>query len=209
MQINGYQETIKKEQILEIYQKSSITGLESRGIKFYIIQGIEYATPQSVNSLLKMLEEPPLNTYAILTTRSLNLIIPTIKSRCQVFTLKSNLAPLNDIAAQYNLDSTQIALIKNVYYSYDELNDDLQSQSFFELYELGQSLVNNNGNLQVIKRLYDEFKKMDYKQIASLLKFLNYMSHGSPTILEIMENIKINPIKTLMFNKIISQFGNE
>ncbi|GHU31084.1 hypothetical protein FACS1894166_01890 [Bacilli bacterium] len=121
IKINGYEETIKKEQILDLFQKCSVSGLESRGIKFYIIKGVEYATQQSVNALLKILEEPPTNTYAILTTRSLNLVIPTIRSRCQVFTLKSNLDLLPSIASQYNLTSEQISLVKGVYYSYEQL----------------------------------------------------------------------------------------
>jgi DNA polymerase-3 subunit delta' len=156
-----------------------------------------------------MLEEPPVNTYAILTTRSINLVIPTIRSRCQTFTLRSNIAPLSMIASKYNLTNEQISLIKNVYYSYDELNHDLESESFFELYDLAHSIVNNNGDLQVIKDIHDEFKKMDYKQISALLKFLEHMCHGNQVILKIMENIKVNPIKTLMFNQIMEQFGKE
>jgi DNA polymerase-3 subunit delta' len=156
-----------------------------------------------------MLEEPPVNTYAILTTRSVNLVIPTIRSRCQTFTLRSNLSPLDVIATKYNLTNEQTSLIKNVYYSYDELNHDLESESFFELYKLASSIVNNNHDLQVIKGIHDEFKKMDYKQISALLKFLDYMNHGNQVILKIMENIKVNPIKTLMFNQIIELFGKE
>ena len=36
-----------------------------------------------MNSLLKFIEEPPKATYAILTTKNISKVIPTIRSRCQ------------------------------------------------------------------------------------------------------------------------------
>ena len=47
--------------------------------------------PQTSNKLLKILEEPPVNTYFILITSSIHAILPTIISRCQI----SNLSPIN------------------------------------------------------------------------------------------------------------------
>ena len=41
-------------------------------------------TLDATNSLLKFLEEPPANTYAILTTLNKFYILPTIISRCEV-----------------------------------------------------------------------------------------------------------------------------
>ncbi|GHU31080.1 hypothetical protein FACS1894166_01880 [Bacilli bacterium] len=83
----------------------------------------------------------------------------------------------------------------------------MQSKSFFDLYDLAHSIISGHDNLQTVKVLHDEFKKMDYKQISNLLKFLEHMSHGNQVILEIMKNIKVNPMKTLMFNQIMEQFN--
>ena len=49
--------------------------------------------PQTSNKLLKILEEPPVNTYFILITSSIQAILPTIISRCQI----SNLSPINKV----------------------------------------------------------------------------------------------------------------
>lgn len=50
--------------------------------KVFIIKGIDASTESAQNKLLKILEEPPQNVYFILTATSENLVLPTIKSRC-------------------------------------------------------------------------------------------------------------------------------
>lgn len=49
-----------------------------------ILSNIELMPEKTVNSFLKILEEPPDDLLFILTTDSLNTIIPTIISRCQI-----------------------------------------------------------------------------------------------------------------------------
>lgn len=43
---------------------------------------------EAANALLKVLEEPPSQTLFLLTTAQLNLILPTIQSRCQIIKLR-------------------------------------------------------------------------------------------------------------------------
>lgn len=52
------------------------------GAKTVRIEGASAMTPQAQNSLLKTLEEPPGNTYFLLTTVSFSQVLPTIRSRC-------------------------------------------------------------------------------------------------------------------------------
>ena len=52
--------------------------------KVGIIVSAEKMTLESQNALLKTLEEPPSNTFLILTTSRARKLIPTIISRCQV-----------------------------------------------------------------------------------------------------------------------------
>lgn len=52
--------------------------------RVFIVTDAEKMTEEAANSLLKVLEEPPLFSYVILVTHNPFLIIPTIKSRCQV-----------------------------------------------------------------------------------------------------------------------------
>ena len=72
------------------------TGLESRGLKFYLIKNVDNATTESLNSLLKFLEEPGNElTYAILTTNQIDKVLPTIISRCLKVTFHPY--PLNEL----------------------------------------------------------------------------------------------------------------
>lgn len=59
------------------------------GDRLIILRGMETATPEAANALLKLLEEPPANTYIILVTDNKDKLIPTIVSRCQIITDES------------------------------------------------------------------------------------------------------------------------
>ena len=50
--------------------------------KVFIIKDIDNSMDSAQNKLLKILEEPPENVYFILTCANSNLVLPTIKSRC-------------------------------------------------------------------------------------------------------------------------------
>ena len=51
--------------------------------KVFLISRCDMMNPQSANSLLKILEEPPKDSVIILTTSRLNSLLPTIIGRCQ------------------------------------------------------------------------------------------------------------------------------
>ncbi|MBN2015735.1 hypothetical protein JW766_02790 [Candidatus Dojkabacteria bacterium] len=76
--------TIKIEQIHEFIRKTQLKPFCSH-FKVGIIISSEKMTKESQNALLKTLEEPPKNTFLILTTSNIHKLIPTIISRCQVF----------------------------------------------------------------------------------------------------------------------------
>lgn len=79
--------SIKIEQIRSLRTEFSKSGVESRK-KLYIIIDAEKMTIPAANSLLKFLEEPNMETTAILVTDQLQMILPTIISRCQSITFK-------------------------------------------------------------------------------------------------------------------------
>ena len=79
--INEDETTIKIEQIRELTSKVIEQPIIS-GKKVYIINHADKMTVEAQNCLLKTLEEPPRFAVIILITSNLNLILPTIKSRC-------------------------------------------------------------------------------------------------------------------------------
>lgn len=87
IRFNGKENSIKKgniELIQDSFKKSSLEGKA----KIYIIENIEYATKEAMNTLLKMLEEPTEGIYAIFTANNASRVLPTILSRCQVIDIK-------------------------------------------------------------------------------------------------------------------------
>lgn len=66
-------------------------GQAERGRQVILIHQAELATREACSALLKVLEEPPRETTFILTAESIDLILPTIRSRCQ--TVKFNPVP--------------------------------------------------------------------------------------------------------------------
>ena len=81
--LNGEEESIKKDEVKDSVTMFQLTPLERKGIMVYVVHLIENMTPDGVNSLLKFLEEPTENTYAILTTQNEDKVLPTILSRCE------------------------------------------------------------------------------------------------------------------------------
>lgn len=79
--------SIKKQQIKDLQEEFSKTGVESKK-KFYTIVHADKMTTNAANSLLKFLEEPNSETIAILLTEQVQQILPTILSRCQTLSFK-------------------------------------------------------------------------------------------------------------------------
>jgi len=82
---------IKIEQIRRLKADSSLKIYEGRK-KVWIIDEAEKLTQEAANSLLKILEEPPLHLVIILITHIPRLLPPTIISRCRII----HFSPLRD-----------------------------------------------------------------------------------------------------------------
>jgi len=68
------------------------------GKKVALINQSDRMNNQATNALLKILEEPPSNCIIILSTNQPDLILPTVKSRCQLITLPE---PTKEQTAEY------------------------------------------------------------------------------------------------------------
>ena len=87
--IEGDNNLIKKEQIIKLEDDFKNTSL-LKNKRIYIIKESEKMNDSSSNTLLKFLEEPNDNIVAILLTKDRYKLLPTIISRCQIISLKSN-----------------------------------------------------------------------------------------------------------------------
>ncbi|ADE19550.1 DNA polymerase III subunit delta [Mycoplasma crocodyli] len=73
--------TIKKEDILEAFKNIDSTSQFDNKKKIIIIQNVDLATLNGINSILKIIEEPIQNSLILLTTSNISRVLPTIKSR--------------------------------------------------------------------------------------------------------------------------------
>ena len=83
MLIESQGETIKIETLPELQPILHLKPYEGQW-KVVIIDGAEHLNPASGNSMLKILEEPPVQTVFLLLTPHLESLLPTILSRCHI-----------------------------------------------------------------------------------------------------------------------------
>ena len=100
--IEGDNNLIKKEQIIKLEDDFKNTSL-LKNKRIYIIKESEKMNDSSSNTLLKFLEEPNDNIVAILLTKDRYKLLPTIISRCQIISLKSNNIVVDDSNMYLNL----------------------------------------------------------------------------------------------------------
>ena len=82
VEVGGERKLISVEQVREVVNAATMRPYEGHG-KVFIIDPADALSPGGSNAMLKTLEEPPRDTYFVLLTRSYDLLLPTIKSRCQ------------------------------------------------------------------------------------------------------------------------------
>lgn len=82
MELEADARDIKIDQTRILKQMAFLRPMSGRK-RVFIIEDADHMNPASANSLLKVLEEPPLFSHIILVTARPFLLLPTIVSRCQ------------------------------------------------------------------------------------------------------------------------------
>jgi len=130
--LDGTNQSIKKDDVLNLQEQFSKTALESYGKKFYILNAADNATTEALNSLLKFLEEPSgSDTYAILISEKPERLLETIISRCQTLTFRAQnrqeiIEELNDP----NLDPYEVHLVSQLVNDKEEMLGLLRSEEY-------------------------------------------------------------------------------
>ncbi|AKM52621.1 DNA polymerase III subunit delta' [Spiroplasma mirum] len=158
--------SIKKEEIQNIIEVFNYSALENKGVKIYIIKGGDLLTLEAANALLKFLEEPTDNTYAIILSNQRNRIIETIKSRCLNIILTNDFNAVKDESDDAKQKFVQ-AFFKNLVHQKN--NNYILIRQLFDYtpincYEYLSEIAN------VIKNNKWEQYNLDEKEILSLLK---------------------------------------
>ena len=164
-------DVISEKKTIDIFQiRNLISDLNKSNLnlkpRIILIDNIEFFNINSVNALLKILEEPPENTYFILINNN-KKILPTIKSRCLNFNIILN--NKNSVEISNNLFGSKILTL---------INNNLLDYYFTpgKVYDLLNFLDNNKidfENLSLKKILDLLIDKFYYKKDISA-KILTY-----------------------------------
>lgn len=101
--VGNKQGIIGIEEIKNLHKKMFLKAFNGKK-KVCILWGVEKMNPQASNSFLKILEEPPNNTYFFLIAENTELVLPTILSRCQQITL----GPINSEALRTTIPDNKL-----------------------------------------------------------------------------------------------------
>jgi DNA polymerase III delta prime subunit len=153
--------TIGIDSIRLLKQKCILKPSQSK-YRLIVIKEMEKATIQAQQAMLKILEEPPANTFIILTCTDTTVILSTILSRCEIISLSqenndSQLAQNGEIQTIYKV--CRMSKGQRIIFAADYAKDKQESILFL-----------NNVKRACENLLYQDNSLLTKKQIGSLLQ---------------------------------------
>ena len=186
---------INSEEISKLLNYMETKSLRDNGRRVYIIYGFERLTRDISNKILKFLEEPQENIYAILLTENFEKILPTIVSRCQVmnFTFPKNEDNLEKIELMKKFLSTIIVdKKKTIAYEYDYFSDSIANRiDFYENFEILEKIISETLNSKYQNNLESNYV-LDKLQDYSVTKIINMLNITNSLKCLIKNNINLN-----------------
>ena len=189
---------IKTERIRELVGQFSQSGIESQR-QVFIIEQADKMHLNAANSLLKVIEEPQSEVYIFFLTNDEDKILPTIRSRTQIFQFKKQEANLIFQLEKLGLVKKKARLLAQFSQSQIEAEKLLNQATFWTLVEESERLFSDilsrkrESYLQVAKlaSLADDKEKQD--QVLRILEVLagqEILRTGAQRILENLEEAR-------------------
>ncbi|MBF9683052.1 DNA polymerase III subunit delta' [Streptococcus pseudopneumoniae] len=175
--IKPVNQVIKTERIRELVGQFSQAGLESQQ-QVFIIEQADKMHPNAANSLLKVIEEPQSEVYIFFLTSDEEKMLPTIRSRTQIFHFKKQEEKLILLLEQMGLVKKKATLLAQFSQSRAEAEKLANQASFWTLVDESERLLTwlvakkKESYLQVAKlaSLADDKEKQD--QVLRILEVL-------------------------------------
>lgn len=192
---------INTEEINKLLNYMETKSLRDNGKRVYIIYGFERLSRDVSNKILKFLEEPSDNIYAILMTENIDKILSTIISRCQTMKLTFNIgkndntsifkmkAFLEDIFSKKN---NMIAYYND--YFYDIISNRLE---FFANFEVIEEIL-----CQVIKKKCGKEVNSNFSSII----LENHTLSSLVNILNVTNNLKVLIKNNINLNLLLDRY---
>ena len=175
--IKPVNQIIKTERTRELVGQFSQAGIESQQ-QVFIIEQAEKMHPNAANSLLKVIEEPQSEVHIFFLTSDEEKMLPTIRSRTQIFHFKKQEEKLILLLEQLGLVKKKATLLAQFSQSRSEGEKLANQASFWTLVDESERLLTwlvakkKESYLQVAKlaNLADDKEKQD--QVLRILEVL-------------------------------------
>lgn len=183
--INQDENAIKREDIDELIDSVYKKPYESNK-KVFIIKNAHEMTTQAANTLLKTLEEPSGDSVMILLTTNVNLLLPTIISRCQIIKFR-------------NISKETIKTYLREHFNTEEEIADLAANYSKGILNKAVNIINLSDNIlkerEEIIKVFDKIINIDSEIIYEVE---NYFEENKDNIDSIIEIIMVW-IRDIMF----------
>lgn len=133
-------QVIKTDTIRELMRDFSRSGFEGKS-QVFIIQDCEKMHVNAANSLLKFIEEPQSSSYMILLTSDENKVLPTIKSRTQIFRFSKNKPLLIEQAEKAGVLKTQAEILAELAKTPKHLDELMQDKKILDVIQTCERFV--------------------------------------------------------------------
>ena len=175
--IKPQNQVIKTERIRELVGQFSQSGIENQR-QVFIIEQAEKMHVNAANSLLKVIEEPQSEIYIFFLTDDEEQMLPTIRSRTQIFQFKKHVSTLMSKLEEVGLVKNKAKLLAQFSQSQAEADKLVHQAGFWTLVDESERLFSwllapkKESYLQVAKltTLADDKEKQD--QVLRILEVL-------------------------------------
>jgi len=174
--ISGEEESIKIEQIRSLKRETGYRIYEGRK-RVWIIEEAGKLSLEASNSLLKILEEPPPDTLFILIVQTMEDVLSTIRSRCQIirFSPLSSREVEKILREKFSLNAQNISLIGKL--SRGSMEEALLLAKEEEIFKKRDIILNNlRGNLTVeeimkISKEWVNYSSGEWERMLNIILF--------------------------------------
>ena len=175
--IKPQNQVIKTERIRELVSQFSQSGIENQR-QVFVIEQAEKMHVNAANSLLKVIEEPQSEIYIFFLTNDEEQMLPTIRSRTQIFQFKKQVSTLISQLEEAGLVKNKAKLLAQFSQSQVEADKLVHQAGFWTLVDESERLFSwllaskKESYLQVAKltNLADDKEKQD--QVLRILEVL-------------------------------------
>lgn len=131
---------IKTDQIRSLVKDFAQSGYEG-ACQVFIIKEADKMHPNAANSLLKQIEEPTSPYYVFLLTSDENKVLPTIKSRCQVYRFVTDRGYLEQAFERTGLLKSQARVLAQLTDDPNQIEELVVNKRLLDLIGLAQTFV--------------------------------------------------------------------